>query len=83
MTVRDTSREAFEVVREKLGADQSAVLAVLDEIGPADDRRILEALNQKEAADYKPKAARRTWTINIVTPRRGELFAVGGQGMFI
>jgi hypothetical protein len=48
MTVRDTSLLALAEIAEKLGPDESAVLMVLDEIGPASDKRILEALNQKE-----------------------------------
>jgi hypothetical protein len=57
----------------ELGSDESRVLAVLEEIGPACDRRILEALNQKEAAAMKPRSERRHWTINAVTGRRNGL----------
>lgn len=71
MTVKDTSREAFERVRQVCGPDEQAVFEILSEIGPAHDRRILEALNQKEA--FKPKNTRRIWTINSVTGRRNGL----------
>ena len=79
MPVRDTSLVVFEKKKEldRLGHDQDAVLSILEEIGPADDLRILEALNQKEATTYKSKAARRIWTINCITPRRGELVMMG------
>ena len=71
MAVQDTSREAFELVRQACGPDEQTVFEILEEIGPAHDRRILEALNQKES--FKPKNARRTWTINSVTGRRNGL----------
>ncbi len=71
MTVKDTSREAFERVRQICGPDEQAVFEILSEIGPAHDRRILEALNQKES--FKSKKDRRIWTINSVTGRRNGL----------
>ncbi len=71
--IKDTSLLAFEARRKTLAPDQDAVLSILEEIGPAADKRILEALNQKEQAAFKPKIKRRKWTINLVTPRRGEL----------
>jgi len=73
MTVRDTSLLALEEIAEKLGPDESAVLAILDEIGPASDKRILEALNQKEQVTFKPKHLKRIWRINSVTGRRNTL----------
>jgi len=73
MTVRDTSLLALEEIAEKLGPDEAAVLAVLDEIGPASDKRILEALNQKEQVTLKPKRQKRKWQINSVTGRRNAL----------
>ena len=73
MTVRDTSLSALAEIAEKLGPDESAVLAVLDEIGPASDKRILEALNQKEQVTLKPKRRKRVWQINSVTGRRNAL----------
>ena len=77
MAVRDTSREALETNREHLEPNQAAVLAILDEIGPADDQRILEALNQKERVTLKSQYLRHFWTINEVTPRRGEMVGIG------
>ena len=69
MSVRDTSMEAYyREVKPRLGADEQAVFEILYELGPCHDLRILEALNQKEM--YKPRADRRTWTINSVTGRR-------------
>jgi len=50
MPVRDTSKLSFEGIRERFGPDQGAVLAVLEEIGPASDKQILDALNYKEQA---------------------------------
>jgi acyl-CoA synthetase (AMP-forming)/AMP-acid ligase II len=52
---------------------EDRLLAILEEIGPADDLRICEALNQKEAKTIKPKYLKHLWPINEVTPRRGEL----------
>lgn len=73
MTVRDTSRLSFEEKRKNLGPDQDAVFSILEEIGPADDKGIHEALNQKEQKTLKPKKLRRIWGINEISPRRGEL----------
>jgi len=73
MTVRDTSLSALAEIAEKLGPDEAALLAVLDEIGPASDKRILEALNQKEQVTLKPKHQKRVWQINSVTGRRNAL----------
>ena len=71
MAVRDTCLIAFEQIREQVGPDEMAVYEVLAEIGPAHDRRILEALNQKEK--QKPPGVRREWQINQVTGRRNGL----------
>jgi len=71
--IRDTSLLALKNIAEKLGADEAAVLTILDEIGPASDKRILEALNQKEQATLKPKHQKRVWHINSVTGRRNAL----------
>lgn len=73
MPVTDTSLIALEKVNKRLEPDQWAVYFVLDEIGPAPDKRILEALNQKERVPGKPKREQRTWAINQVTARRNEL----------
>jgi hypothetical protein len=73
MPVRETSCEALIINRDHLEPNQDAVLAILEEIGPADDLRICEALNQKEAKTIKPKYLKHYWSINEVTPRRGEL----------
>lgn len=77
MPVTETSRDAYEKVRPYLGVDQQAVYEIISEIGPCHDRRILEALNQKEAATLKPRHQKRTWEINEVTGRRNELVVKG------
>lgn len=77
MPVRETSRAALETNREHLEPNQDAVLVILDEIGPADDLRICEALNQKEKMTLKSRYLKHFWTINEVTPRRGELVGMG------
>ena len=85
MTVRDTSIETFyKEVRPRLGADEQAVFEILYELGPCHDRRILEALNQKEVR--KPRAIRRRWEINAVTGRRNGLLSRGqllGAGVVV
>ena len=77
--VRDTSLSAYEKKRASLtkDSDQDAVLAILEEVGPMDDVQLLGALNKKERVTLKPKRQRRKWTINLITPRRGELVALG------
>ncbi len=74
--VRDTSLLALKTF-EELALDQRAVLELLEEIGPAHDRRLLEALNQKERASGKPRRLQRHWEINQVTARRNELVKLG------
>ena len=71
--VRDTSLMALEKVNKRLEPDQLAVLELLEEIGPAHDLRILEALNLKEQKALKPREFKRVWKINQVTARRNEL----------
>lgn len=73
MTVQDTSLIAFEKLREQLEPDEQAVFEILLELGPTHDRRILEALNQKEQATLKPRCQKRIWEINSVTGRRNAL----------
>ena len=77
MTVRDTSLIAYEKLKETLGPDEQAVFEILLETGPAHDRRILEALNQKEQAALKPAKLKRKWDINSVTGRRNGLVGKG------
>ena len=74
MMVRDTSLLALEKIKEKLGHDEQLVFEILLELGPCHDRRILEALNQKES--MKPRLQRRSWEINSVTGRRNGLVAM-------
>ena len=64
---------AFEEKLKNMEPDEQAVFAVLDEIGPACDRRILEALNQKEARRLGGQHQRRYWEINQVCGRRNGL----------
>jgi len=75
--VRDTSLIALEAVNRRLEPDQQAVFELLAEIGPSHDRRILEALNQKEQRTLKPRRFKRHWEINQVTARRHELVKLG------
>lgn len=77
MAVRETSLMALEQVQKRLEPDQWAVFEILAEIGPAHDRRILEALNQRERMTLKPKRFKRRWEINQVTARRNELVKMG------
>lgn len=79
MPVRDTSLIAYEQKRASLSkdSDQDKVLAILEEMGPMDDVGIENALNRKEQVTLKPKYKKRKWTINLVTPRRGELVDMG------
>lgn len=59
----DTSRSAYHSVIPKLNEKQAAVLAVLEaSTVPLNDREIADKLG---------------WTINRVTPRRGELCDMG------
>jgi len=73
--IRDTSLEAFEQNRDKLGADEQRVFEILLDYGPNHDRRLLEILNQKEM--QKPRRSRRKWEINQVTGRRNGLLVKG------
>lgn len=77
MVIRETSLMALEQVQKRLEPDQWAVFEILAEIGPAHDRRILEALNQREQKTLKPKRFKRKWEINQVTARRNELVKMG------
>ena len=77
MAVRDTSLIALERIKDKLEPDEQAVFEILLELGPTHDRRILEALNQKEKATLKPKKQKRRWEINSVTGRRNALLGMG------
>ena len=77
MTVRDTTLIARELIKDKLEPDQQAIVEILEEMGPTHDRRILEALNQKEQATLKPKRQKRKWEINSVTARRNDLLNMG------
>jgi hypothetical protein len=76
--VKDTSLMALEKVNKRLEPDQQAVLEILEEIGPAHDLRILEALNQRESKTLRPKRFKRHWEINQVTARRHELVNILG-----
>ena len=67
----------YEKVRKSLEPDEDAVFCILLELGPAHDRRILEALNQKEQKTRKPKRQKRKWEINQVTARRNGLLGKG------
>lgn len=73
MPIRETSLMALEQIQKRLEPDQWAVFSILAEIGPTHDRRILEALNQREQKTLKPKRFKRIWEINQVTARRNEL----------
>lgn len=73
MSICDSSLIALEKIKAQLAPDEQAVFEILLEIGPAHDRRILEALNQKEQASLKPAKLKRKWEINSVTGRRNGL----------
>jgi len=73
MTIKDSSLLAFEEAKKNLEPDQRAVLEIIEELGPVCDKRILEALQQKELKKPKKDRRKRKWSINKVTPRRGEL----------
>lgn len=77
MPVRETSKIALEKIKGKIGADEQVVFELLLELGPTHDRRILEALNQKERKSKKPKSQQRTWEIMSVTGRRNRLLGRG------
>ncbi len=67
-TVRDSSRQVLDDKRPALERLEQQVYQLLLDEGPMHDRRLLEALNQREM--QKPKSLRHTWGIDCVTPRR-------------
>lgn len=73
MTVRDTSREAYERNRPRAGTDRDAVLRVLEEFGPMFDNLICHKLQLADKKKARHERRKRQWTINCITPRRGEL----------
>jgi len=77
MAIRDSSLLAFEKAKKILEPDQRAVMEIIEELGPVCDKRILEALQQKESKKPKELRRKRKWSINKVTPRRGEMVEFG------
>lgn len=76
--VRDTSLLSFyDKIRRGLGPDEQRVFELLLELGPMHDRRLLEAMNQRELATLKPKRQKRIWDINQITGRRNGLLGKG------
>jgi len=76
--VRDTSFLAFyNKVRRGLGPDEQRIFELLLELGPMHDRRLLEAMNQRELATLKPRHQKRIWDINQITARRNGLLGKG------
>lgn len=73
MPVRDTSKEALEKIQQRLPRIAQRVFKAILEIGPTHNNRILEYLNQKEAATLKPKYLKRKWQINQICGRVNEL----------
>ena len=73
MAVTEASREAYERVRDDLNHSQAAVLAMIEELGPCHNNRLLEALQQADKA--KPRRQRRpvAWVSNNAWPRVTEL----------
>jgi len=75
MTVRDTSKDAFDkllgdpdaVAPGAVGTLRDRVFAAIVEIGPVHNLRLLEYLQQKEK--QKPKADRIDWTRSNCWPR--------------
>lgn len=62
MGLRQTSLEAYQDVRAHLGERQAAVI---------------EALRQQETCTDQQLALMLGWSINRITPRRGELVKLG------
>lgn len=60
--VRQTSLMAYYQATENLGQKQLSVLKAIDVLGVCNDKMIADYLN---------------WSINRVTPRRGELRSLG------
>ena len=60
--IQQTSLEAFESMKLKLTERRKAVLEAIHGLGVCTDKDIAKKLN---------------WTINRITPRRGELFRAG------
>lgn len=60
--MRDTSLEAYAEVKKHLGASQEDVLRAISKIGESCDKDVSDEL---------------FWSINRVTPRRGELLEKG------
>lgn len=77
MAVRDTSLRAFEKHKPKMGPGEVAVFEVLQQLGPMHDRRLLQAMQQREAARMIPKEKRRSWEINTICARRNRLLGLG------
>lgn len=73
MAVAETSKEAYEKRRPKVGTDQYAVLRVVEEYGPIFDAMILHKLQLADRKKPRYERRKRPWGINKVTPRRGEL----------
>jgi hypothetical protein len=68
MTVAETSEIAFAARKKELAKDEQYIFALLEEIGPANDLRLLEAANQKSAKNLNGNTKK--WHINQITGRR-------------
>ncbi len=77
MSVTETSIEVLDKVRGSLNRDQRIVLAMIEELGPCHNNRILEALQQADRA--KKRVDRRSvgWVSNNAWPRVYDLLLVG------
>ncbi len=73
MTVTETSKEAYERVMAHPDRDLAEVLAMIEELGPCHNNRILEALQQ--ADKQRPRKKRRgcVWVSNNCWPRVTDL----------
>lgn len=81
--VRDTSLKALKDNKIYLGADQQEVFEAICTLGPCDDARILEFLEQRELA--KPPDRRHHWRNSDIPARRNQLVRkkLLGEGLVI
>ena len=77
MSVTETSREAYEKVMAHPDRDLAEVLAMIEELGPCHNNRILEALQQAEKQRPRKKRRGCPWVSNNAWPRVTELMIMG------
>ncbi|HEG43271.1 MAG TPA: hypothetical protein ENH94_04395 [Phycisphaerales bacterium] len=69
MAVTDTSREAYDKVMANPDRDLAEVLAMIEELGPCHNNRILEALQQADKGRARKKRRGCAWVSNSCWPR--------------